>query len=216
MRLLQDENSAVRSSAALVLGQQTTLPAAATEALVRLLQDRDQLVRSSAAEALGQQTTLPSTAAEALVRLLQDGDQLVRRSAVHALGQQTTLPGSAVEKLISIFQVEILSPDAERILEILEKCESFYTSIVCLSPSSLQTLLTFWLKRSFEKSITFYIWNDILSIDIDGKLRRIPLETRQHEVFRSAYVRVQEAIGSPEHYIRQMENARRRLEICKD
>ena len=104
VRLLQDDDSAVRSDAAGALGGQRTLPERAVQALVRLLQDDHWTVRSDAAGALGGQSTLPERAVEALVRLLQDDDSAVRSDAARALGGQSTLPERAVEALVRLLQ----------------------------------------------------------------------------------------------------------------
>ena len=67
IKLLQDEDPAVRLSAASVLADQSHLSDMAIEALVALLQDEDPAVRSTAASALTGQSQLPATALEALM-----------------------------------------------------------------------------------------------------------------------------------------------------
>jgi HEAT repeat protein len=84
--LLKDENSDVRSSAALTLMNLGDRSEAVVDGLLQLLKDSESVVRSNAAWALAKLGDRSDTVVNSLLRLLQDPESLLRSSAALALG----------------------------------------------------------------------------------------------------------------------------------
>ncbi|BCL35492.1 HEAT repeat domain-containing protein [Nostoc sp. MS1] len=102
-KLLENEDSSVRDSAASALGEIKS--EAAIPGLIKLLEDEDSDVRDSAASALGE---IKSEAAiPGLIKLLEDEDSDVRYSAAYALREIKS--DAAIPRLIQLLEHEDFS-----------------------------------------------------------------------------------------------------------
>ncbi|MEB3181426.1 MAG: HEAT repeat domain-containing protein [Nostocaceae cyanobacterium] len=98
IKLLEDEDYRVRSSAAYALGEIKS--SAAVTGLIKLLEDEDRDVRYRAADALGEIKS--SAAVTGLIKLLEDEHSWVRSRAAYALGQIKS--SAAVTGLIKLLE----------------------------------------------------------------------------------------------------------------
>ena len=101
---LADESAAVRTQAALALGQIGPAATGAAPGLVGLLKDADETVRCQAAEALGKVGGEEEATVGALVELLQDASAPVKAAAARALGGLKQAAASAVPALVALLQ----------------------------------------------------------------------------------------------------------------
>jgi HEAT repeat protein len=191
--LLQDPEGSIRYEAVSALRVQINLPGLAIEALVTLLQDPKQSVRSKAASILRGQTTLPGSAIKTLVKLLQHLDPLVRFMAASALRGQTNLPSQAIEALVTLLRHPEESVRYQA-AHVLDRLDNFLLLIPKLDSMALQSLLQVWLRR---KSVTCFVWNSNLYIDIHRKLQRIPLQFGQQALFEDAWLEAHDALRLP-------------------
>jgi HEAT repeat protein len=101
---LQNESREIRYEAALILGNEETLPSEAVSALIFAMEtDKDDDVRSKAVRALGkQETILPLEAIAAMIDAMKtDKNDDVRYEAARALGnQENYMPSEAISALI--------------------------------------------------------------------------------------------------------------------
>ncbi len=100
--LLSDEDSDVRSSAALALGEMSNSSSEIVAALLFLLSDKDSSVRFSAATALGQLRNPSPEVVTALLSLLSNKDLDMRYGAATALGQLRNLSPEVVAALLAL------------------------------------------------------------------------------------------------------------------
>ena len=104
VRLLGDENTSVRSQAAMSLGLAGDVAAAAVPELTLRLRDADETVRSQAAKALGRVGGSAEEAVRALTTTLEDASAAVRASAARGLATIGKAANSAVPALIPLLQ----------------------------------------------------------------------------------------------------------------
>ncbi|AOY84250.2 HEAT repeat domain-containing protein [Moorena producens JHB] len=105
---LKDENSDVRVSAALALGNLGKGSEAAVSALLARLQDDNSFVRGWAADALGKLGNNSETVVSTLLARLQDNNSGVRGRAADALGKL----GNSSETVVSALLALVQDPDS--------------------------------------------------------------------------------------------------------
>ncbi|GJJ71728.1 hypothetical protein EMPS_04085 [Entomortierella parvispora] len=101
---LQDEDKAVASLAASVLGKQPVLSESTMKFLAVAFKDEDVDVSSSAATALSRQSALPESVILSLVITLKSGDMRVRTALQSILESRSVLPRSVVQSLIAVLK----------------------------------------------------------------------------------------------------------------
>ncbi|MBW4651778.1 MAG: HEAT repeat domain-containing protein [Kaiparowitsia implicata GSE-PSE-MK54-09C] len=109
LKLLQDPESHIRSTAADALGTLSHASDEVVEALLRLLQNPDSNVRSSAVGALGKLGRASEAIVAGLLSLLQDPDWIVRFRAAVALDKLGCVSDAVVAGLLSLLQ----DPDSD-------------------------------------------------------------------------------------------------------
>ena len=102
LKLLDDEETNVRGSAASALGWLEQAEPNVVEALLKLLDDEEANVRGSAASALGWLEQAEPSVVEALLGLLDDDEAEVRGSATFALGRLGQAKPNVVEALLEL------------------------------------------------------------------------------------------------------------------
>lgn len=100
MRLLEDQDAAMREAAIEALGSIEPTATAAVPGLAKSLQDNNSRVRKASAEALGKMARAAEDAAPALAKLLEDADWQVRDAAVVALSNVGPAPDIAMPAFV--------------------------------------------------------------------------------------------------------------------
>jgi len=132
-RALADSTAAVRTQAALALGQIGPAAAAAVGDLVALLHDPDETVRCRTAEALGRLGAQPAATVPALTALLADGSAAVKAAAARGLGALGKEAAAAVPALIGLLQdraEEVRTATAEAIAAVGHLTDAATDSLV--------------------------------------------------------------------------------------
>jgi HEAT repeats/HEAT repeat len=111
LNLLKDEDSDVRSRAAVALGKLGDHSGALVKGLLQLLQDSDTEARSPAASVLGKFSDRSETVVNGLFQLLQDSDLGVSNTAARALGDLGDRSGWVLKGLLELLKDESSAPN---------------------------------------------------------------------------------------------------------
>ena len=139
IKALADQNTLVRGSAAVALGNIGPDAKAAVPELIKALADEDIVMRRVAAEALGRIGPEAKAAIPELIKVLADEDEVVRRNAAEVLGAFGPDAKAAVETLKRLAQNDPNDSVKQVAKEALAKIEGKKADPT-LPPPSIKTL----------------------------------------------------------------------------